>query len=408
MIKYIKAHKKIFKDFIYSFIAYALPTVVLQFAVQPLIANRTSADENGLFVALFNVVKLMVGVFIMPLANLRLLRKQDCEKTVALNSFFNFLFLIAISCTALIGSIMNGFYRNLSFDVYDILKLLLVLILMGTHDYFMIEFRIALNYKKIVIDNCLIVIGYGIGMLIFAKTGIWEAIFIAGYLFGAAFVLIDTKLWRSKPGTKEGRYLVRQYTELSASDLLKNASTYCDRLIIYPVLGGFDESVYNAASIVSKAISVISSPLRNVLLSYIVNNNGLTISKKKIRKIVFPAVAVFAVAFLAFWGFSTLACDLLYPKYADFARPYIPMIIITIMIETSGAIMNIALLRFAKTGVQTIISALKLAVYLVAVLILSVLLKTGLWGFCIAILLANLTFTGAVVIGLRKNINIVE
>ena len=70
--------------------------------------------------------------------------------------------------------------------------------------------------------------------------------------------------------------------------------------------------------------------------------------------------------------------------------------------------MNIALLRFAKTGVQTIISALKLAVYLVAVLILSVLLKTGLWGFCIAILLADLTFTVAVVIGLRKNINIVE
>lgn len=408
MLRYIKAHKRILIDFIYSFVAYALPTVILQFVVQPLIAERTSADENGLFVVLFNVVKLMIGIFIMPLANLRLLRKQECEKSALLNSFFNFLFLIAIACTALIGSILNGFYRSFSFSTGDILRLFIILALMGTHDYFMIAFRIVLNYKKIVIDNFLIVVGYGLGMYIFTKTGLWEVIFISGYLFGTVFVLLNTRLWKSKPRTKEGGYLIRQYGELSASDLLKNASTYCDRLIIYPVLGGFDVSVYNAAAVVSKAISVISSPLRNVLLSYIVNHNGLTVSKNKIKKLIIPIMAVFAIIFLVFWGVSILACDFLYPKYADAARPFVPIIIIAIMIETSGAIMNIALLRFAKTQTQAIISALKLGVYLIAVFVLAVLLKTGLWGFCIAILLADLAFTIAVIIGLSRNINIIE
>ncbi len=408
MVKLIKTHKKILIDFLYSFVAYALPTIVLQFIVQPLIAGRTTADENGLFVALFNVVKLMIGIFIMPLANLRLLNKQDCLKKINLNSFFNFLFIIAVSCTALIGSILNGAYRDFHVNGIDIIKFLLILILMGVHDYFMIAFRLVLNYKKIVIDNCLIVLGYGIGMYIFVKTGIWESIFIAGYLLGSIYVLINTNLWKSVPNTKEGSYLVRQYGELSTSDLLKNASTYCDRLIIYPLLGGFDVSVYNSAAVVSKAISVVSSPLRNVLLSYIVNHDGMTVSKKKVKKLIVPYFVLFGILFLAFWEFSVIACRFLYPQYAEASMPFIPIIIIAIMVETFGAVMNIALLRFAKTQVQTIIAALKLVVYLMAVIVLSVLLKIGLWGFCFAILLADIVFASAVVVELRKSITFID
>lgn len=407
MLRYIKAHKKILVDFLYSFAAYALPTVILQFAVQPLIAKHTTADENGLFIALFNVVKLMIGIFVMPLANLRLLKKQECEKTLALNELFNLLFLVAVSCTAVIGSLLNGFYRGFSLDIGDILRLLAILVLMGIHDYFMIEFRIILNYRKIVIDNLLIVTGYLLGIYLFLRTGMWELIFISGYLFGTAYVLLNTNLWKSAPRARKDGYLLRQYGELSASDLLKNASTYCDRLIIYPLLGGFDVSVYNAAAVVSKAISVLSAPLRNVLLSYIVNQNELTVSKRKIRKGIPLIVAAVGLIFFAFWGVSFVACKFLYPQYVSVATPFIPIIVLAIVVETSGSILNIVLLRFGRTQLQTIISSLKLGVYLVTITVLAVLLRTGLWGFCIAILVADIAFTVAVMIGLRKNINLI-
>ena len=97
MLGIIKEHKQILIDFIYSFIAYALPTIVLQFVIQPIIAEKLSANGNGLFIALFSVLKLMINVFIMPLANLRLLRKKDCEKIDTLNAYFNFLFIMAFS-----------------------------------------------------------------------------------------------------------------------------------------------------------------------------------------------------------------------------------------------------------------------------------------------------------------------
>ncbi len=408
MLKFIKYHKNILVDFIYSFTAYALPTIVLQFVVQPIIAARTTAEVNGLFVTLFNVVKLMISIFIMPLANLRLLKKHECNDTPALNGFFNYLFAIAVICSVIIGTILNGLYRDSLASISDILLLLFIVLLMGIHDYYMIAFRILLNYKRIVIDNILIVVGYGLGLVLFRVTGLWELIFITGYLFGATYVILNTDLWRTKPTGKGGKEISKQYGDLGASSLLGMTSVYCDRLIIYPILGGFDVSVYNAAAVVSKAISVVSAPLRNVLLSYIVNRNRLEINKRKTLKYI-PLFAIcFAVIFAIFWAFSVVACKYLYPQYAEVAITYIPIITLAVMIQTLSAIMNIALLRFANTKVQTIISAIKLGVYLISVLLLAVVARTGLRGFCLAILISDCATLCSVLISLRKSIIISE
>lgn len=408
MLRIIRRYKRIIKDLCYSFIAYALPTVVLQFAVQPLIADRVTADENGLFVALFNVIKLMIGVFIMPLANLRLLKKQECKTNEKINAYFNFIHIIAVTITVVVGSGLNIFYRGFKFDLGALIRLGIIILLMAIHDYHMIAFRLVLNFKNIVIDNCLIVIGYGIGMFLFTVTGYWECIFICGYFIGTIFVLLSTNLWKAIPILKCEENIIRQYGELGVSDLLKNSSTYCDRLIIFPVLGGYDVSVYNAAAVVSKAIAVVSSPFRNVLLSYIVNHNGITISKRKIKKIIPIMICSLLVVFFAFWGFSAVSCKILYSKYAGSAMKYIPVITAAIIVETLGAILNILLLRFDKTYIQTIISALKLGIYLLAVLLFAIILKMGLWGFCIAILLADFIFLIAVLLFLKRIINFDE
>lgn len=407
MIRIVKEHKRIAIDFLYSFVAYVLPTVALQFVIQPLIARRMSAEENGLFITLFNVVKLVTGVFIMPLANLRLLKKNECNDQRTKNAFFNYLFLLVASCTVLLGSLMNGAYRKWIFDTGDIVRLGVILILISIHDYYMISFRIDLNYKKIVGENLLIVLGYGIGAFLFVWYGHWEYIFICGYLLGTIFVLVNTVLWRDFPRRVKGG-LTRQYGELSASSALNNVSVYCDRLIIYPVLGGYAVSVYNAASIVSKSISVVSAPLRNVLLSYIVNNDGLCISKRKLKRYIPLMGGACVVVFMTFWGFSVCACNILYPKYVNAAKSFIPLIVLSILVETLAGIMNVLLLRFAKTGVQTAVSALKLSAYLIGVFVLSLILKCGLWGFCIAIMLASLTQMIAVIIGLQNSIKFVD
>lgn len=403
----LKSNNKIVTDFIYSFFAYALPTVVLQFVVQPLVAGRLDATDNGLFITLYNVVKFSISIFIVPLANLRLLKKNDCNKNDSLNQFFNELFIIASFLVVLLGSIMNVFYRKMTFTAGDILRLTIMLLLICIHDYYMVEFRLIVNYKKIVVDNIFIVIGNFIGVFLFMHIGYWELIFILGYLFGTIYVLCNTSIWKKVSNKDKSSNIVKSYVDLSTSSLLSTASVYCDRMIIFPFLGGFEVSVYNAAAIVSKAILVISSPLRNVLLSYIVGHDNLEISKRKLKKIIPLSLLITILTFLAFWGVSSVACNILYPKYASYAKLYIPVIVFAVIVETVGEVLNIILLRFEKTKTQTILATIKLVAYLVCILLLPIVLKLGLMGFCFATVISSSAYTLAIIIVLKKIIKVV-
>lgn len=404
IVTYVKSHKKILLDFIYSFIAYALPTIVLQFAIQPLIAAKTTADENGLFISLFNVIKLLSSVLIIPLSNLRLLKKNDADKDEKLNSLFNFIFLVVTVVSLIIGLLAAGVYERFNFSLCEIITFLLALLLISVHDYLMISFRITLNYKKIVIDNSLIVLGYIIGAILFVSFGLWELIFIVGYLFALVFIFLNSTLWKDRPTFYKGKNIWNEYCGLSTSALLTNTPTYCDRIIIYPILGGFDVSVYNAAAVVSKAISIVSAPLRNVLLSYIVNVKELKIQRRKTRRAIPLFLVIVIAVIILFCGISIIVCNFLYPKYATEAIKYVPLIVSAIVIETCGSILNIVLLRFAKAKTQMFNSAIKLSIYIVAVVLLAIVLKLKLLGFCIAILLADIAYSLTVGIKVLKYI----
>jgi len=408
MLALLKRYKKFLVDFLYSSVAYALPVLVLQFAVQPMIAAGTTSEENGLFVTLYSVVKLIVTVLLLPLSNLRLLKKRDCAADERLNKKFNGLFAVATLLAISAGIVVNILYRSFSFTAEDIVLFSLVVLLISVHDYFAIEFRLVLNYKKIVVCNLLIVIGYVLGIPLFRLTGRWEYIFICGYALGTVYVLLFSRLWRGGISIHSDKKMVGEYAELSASMALNSSTVYCDKMIIYPVLGGYAVSVYNASAIVSKAISLISSPVRNVLLSYIVNSNDMTVSRRKIKKLLLPLVGGFTAVFLVFWVFGMGMCHLLYPQYAAAAMPYIPLITLAIMAETGAGILNILLLRFSKPIVQTKVSAVKLVTYLVCVLLLAVVLPFKLYGFCAAILLAAITHMVLVIVYLKKSLTLTD
>ncbi len=385
----LKRYAKMIKDLIYSFAAYALPTVVLQFAVQPLVAAMTGAEENGLFLSLYNAVKLCVSVLIVPLANVRLLDKKACGENESYNKGYNALFLMVTACAL---AAMVGFslvYRGASADLWDYIRLFAVVILLCAHDFYAIAFRLDINYKNILLDNSLIVIGYGVGLFLFRFLGNWEYIFISGYAFGLAFVLIKSKIWRTGFQMKKVKRVMPQYSQLCASSGLNSATVYCDRLLIHPMLGGAAVSVYNAAAVVSKVISVVSAPVRNVLLSYIVDKDRLTLPKKNVKKLLLVGGVGVVGIYLCFYLASLVLCRFLYPQYAAEALRYVPLILWAMIMETASNILNVALLRFSKSSVQVLVSGVKIGVYVGCVLLLTGLLKMGLWGFCIAIFLAD-------------------
>lgn len=279
--KYLRRYNKAFSDVSYSIFAYALPSVALYFVVQPVIARNIPGEDNGTFLTLLSVIRYVTNILISSLATLRLMEKINCNKTPELNDKFNSLFVIALVVGVSISAVVAWLYTD-SFDPLNIGLSLLFLVLLFFHDFYSIIFRINIDFKKLSIDNALIVVGYLVGLLLFHYTKIWQVVFIAGYAVGSIYVFIQARGYMHIGSVKRlGKSEInKKYVELSASNGLAYSSVYSDKLIVYPVLGGCCVSIYNAAGVVSKIISVVGMPIGNVILSYLVNKQELVLKKK--------------------------------------------------------------------------------------------------------------------------------
>jgi len=382
-MSFFKRYQKIIKDVSYSLIAYALPTFALYFVVQPVIARYLSGEENGLFLTILSIIRYITNILITPLATLRLLEKSNSIANNQLDGKFNYIYAIV----TIIGIIVTGciiFAYSSSTDIVNILLSLAVLFFLFFHDYYYIAFRIIIDFKKITIDNALIVLGFFVGLGLFTFFHYWQLVFISGYLTGSIYVFVQARklLQIGKMRRIKTPEINKKYVELSASNVVGYSITYCDKLLIYPVLGGNNVSIYNAAGVVSKVISVISIPVRNVLLSYLVNKDKIVISRKLYRRILVLTPLIMALLVFVFSTVGFVLCKFLYPMFYDEAVKFIPMIVGAIVIKTTYGTANLILLQFAKTFLQTLTSIISVALYLTFVFVFTFVLHMGLWGFC--------------------------
>lgn len=399
----LKRYNRIITDVSYSIIAYALPTFALYFIIQPIIARHLSSEENGLFLTILSIIRYSTNILITPLATLRLLEKSNCVSDNRLELKFNHIYLVV----TILGVIVTGFVIFLYTDHFDLISILLslvFLVILFFHDYYSIIFRIIIDFKKIAIDNAFIVIGFIIGLGLFFIFKCWQIIFIIGYFFGGIYVFIQARktLQIGKTSRINTPEINRKYIELSATNTLSHSITYCDKLLIYPILGGTNVSVYNAAGVVSKVISIVSIPLRNVLLSYLVDKKELAVKRKTYRRIWLITPIVMILLTMVFSLFGIVLCNYLYPMFYDEAVKFIPLIVGAIVINTTAGIVNLILLQFAKTYLQTLISAIRLFLYLGFVFVFTIVMHKALWGFCWStILTACVNFIIVIVLARR-------
>jgi len=403
----IGKYKKVLTDVLYSIVSYALPTVMLQMVAQPFIAAKLTGAQNDLFLTLLSAVRLGVNVFISALANFRLLEKNKCQEDPQHEKRINFMFCIACTLCALLAGGLSIVYCG-GVDWSVLLMVILVAVLISFHDYYVICFRVNIDYRKVLIDNTLIVAGYGVGLLCFSIVPRWELVFISGYLFGSVYVIASSDMWKKGTDRKVSGTLYGKYAALSASSALNNSITYCDKLLMYPMLESGSVSSYNAASVVSKIISLVTVPLRNVLLSYVVNRKKLEITRKHLVMFLMAILGGCLVLYAGGFGMSHLLCNLLYPMYYGAAKMYIPIIMLTIIFESLASLGKIVLMPFAKASLQTLLSAVKLGVYVLMIILLEFVFRLELLGFCLASLLANTAMMVCVFGHLLKHVEIKE
>lgn len=385
------------KNFIFdlslSLVAFSLPVVTLYFFVQPGMARLYSisfadgAVRFGDALATVAIVQFLDTSFIGALSNLRLLR-SGAENDKAEHDG-GFIFLLLAVLTSMAGILAGCYLLLFSKCVTDFFLTLSVMILMSLFDLLVVEFRISLNYFQIVIANLFLIVGFGLGFLLFAQTALWQVVYIIGYGVGGIYVAFKTKFLSMLSGFKKPNVaVVKQYLKLSVSNIMTSVVSYGDRIVLYPLMGGQSVSIYTSASVACKAVSFISNPLNSVLLSYLVKIPNPSLRKKRYFKVLILLIVLLGLTWVLFVPLSGFMSVILYPQWSSQSRGYIPLIVLSVTLLSYGGVLNTVVLRIASASFQVHISLVRLFLYLIGSVLLTS--EFGLLGFCLASLLAEL------------------
>ena len=377
-------HVGMIKNLAYSFFAYALPTAVLQFVVQPMIAKRIGAEANGQYLTLMSLNFFLVGITASVLNTVRLLQdKRYDEKKI--KGDFNIFFLFYVLIIAILMPAGYAYYIK-SIRWVDIGLYIAIGWLYLYHDYIFAQYRLKLQYNKILINNVIMVFGYGVGLLVFMLTSKWQFVFICAYLFTFVYDYCNTD-YIKEPVRKTFLFneTLGLIIPLTVSSFLGSSVTYFDKLLLYPLLGGTSVSIYNTATIVGKILLMVSAPLSSVFLSYLVHENELKVDLRFKQYATIVALLIVGYATCVIVGDPLTSY--LYPDWAFESQKLIPITVAASLFLLLGNCINTVIVRFFKAHLQIVIQSIHLALYLVLSLIG---LKTyGLFGFCMGVMISN-------------------
>lgn len=376
--------KKIVFDIALNVFASIIPLMLLQLFILPNVSKAVGGDNYGLIIALIALLNTIPSALGNTLNNIRLLSNP---KYIANEFAGDFNLLLLLSSLASVVSVLVISIKYEGGFHWGLLLTLLLSVMWLLRDYFVVEFRIHLNYYNVLKDSILLSCGYTLGFLIFLYVyPAWQFIYIVGYSFSLFFIYRNTSLWReglSKtplfPSTS------KDFLYLLLAVFLSRLTSYSEKLLIYPILGGTAVAVYYAASIFGKIISVGISPMTSVLLSYLAKMPSKP--KNILRLIITVGVLVGGVGFLIINLLGGFVLMFLYPEYLTAALPLIKYAAADAVINIIIVMVNPFVLKFNKKKWQIVIGGATGVVYLLCVALLSG--PFGLTGYFLSLIIAH-------------------
>lgn len=363
-------------------IAFGIPIVLLQLIVLPIVGNVLGEIEYGRAITFISFSTLCSVPLGNVLNNVRLLNNETyIEEKVS----GDFNLLLIVNTIMNIGLMITGsiFYQN---TIFGTVLLILFSSLNLLREYLLVAFRITLNYKNILFNNIFLGAGYLLGLLLFLLFGYWELIYLIGNAMSIIFIIHKSNILREGiHKTKLFRNTSMQMIILLVAMFLNTSLNYVDKLLIYPLMGASAVTIYYSASLMGKLVSMLISPLSNVLLSYVVKIN---ISKKFNNLKLLLFLFIFGtIGYGATLIISDPLMKILYFNWYEEAMRLIPITNLTAVFTAITAVLNTLILRFKNVFWQLNINLITLLLYLV----LSITFYNigGLYGFAFGVLTAT-------------------
>lgn len=393
--------KKVTVDVIYNLIASALPVFFLQLFIQPFINRVVGNSVYGNMLTIISCIDICIGMFGSPFNNTRLLE----DKNYKTPGDFNALLIVALFISTILQFVLSFIYK-FTLDSAGILLLVSFNLTSILVSYFSVEFRLKLSFKNIMLAKVCQSLGYciGTGFFYFAKR--WEFVFFFGGLCELIYVLLHTDIWKEPfRFTKNLSPTLKRLLILMITSCLSLVITYADRLIIYPAFGSETVSVYYAATVIGKAVLIITNPIGGVLLSYTAKMEAI---KRHAYMLLLGAVTVLAIGGYIFANiFSGPIIHLLYPSCYPEALSYTPITNATVMIGLFYSFCWPVVFRFGGKNSPLLLIGVKMISYL-SIAILGI-RAWGIYSICYGNLVSSILQSLVVILlGFKvceKNIN---
>lgn len=380
--------KKIIADMLLNIIATALPTIFLQLLILPLLAKQMTSDNYGFLVTILALLNVVPATFGNVLNNIRLLYDNE-YKNNKVSGDFSILLTISetLNCICIIAFI---FIYNKSFSLVDIILTICVGVLWLLREYYIVAYRLIINYKSILLSNVFMVIGYGIGYAIFQFCYQWQAIYLCGYSISLIYIAITSDIWREPfKRTYLFKLISKESLLLLIAGILTRIIIYADKLLIYPVLGGTMVAIYYAATIFGKVVSLVLNPVSSVALTYLSKKRTKDNKMFTYTLVIGSIVSVFGYIFCLI--ISRPVLKILYPDYVDQAMHYILFTTGVTVLTALISLINPFIMKFFSMKWQIAINGTTALVYIG--LSMSLLHFWGLYGFCIGSLITYIMKT---------------
>ena len=372
-------------QFVQNTIAYALPVIMQQFFIYPLMAKKLGSEKNGLFLSLLALNYFITNITASVLVNTRLLQNEKYKREKEVGDYNVLLIIFAIFNSVFVG-IGTYLYSDGKVTNKQMIMSVILVLLFLYHDYITVQYRIELKFEKILINNLILCVGYVIGIIVlYYFLSYWQVVFLVPY-FMTLFYDIKNTNYILEPIRVTSIFgdTIKQYFILMGATLLTTAVTYGDRLILYPLMDGNSVSIFSAAQLVGKMMQMLSTPITTFILAYLIRSDKMYLRIK--RKYVLLGLLVLLTLYVGAIEISHPMIKVLYPLWAEESLKYIYMTALNGIILMLGVIANVFVLRFCNRKFQLINSLIYLITYVIFSFSLEK--RIGLWGFCMGNLLS--------------------
>ena len=393
MIEKIKKNKKIIMDLFFNTFGFGIYIIAQQIVLLPIMAKVFNENDFSKIVLYVSVFAIITNVLGSELGIVRQVKRDEENNSGNYNRILLQLipFIIIVSSISLVA---------LGFSLIEIVLLTITILLGNVRLYASAFFRNNKDFKNIVIQNIIYLIGVVLGIIIIYKINlIWIPMLVAEVLC-LIFNIIKTDVFKVKPiKTDENKNIWKTFRDFGIISFLVNMTTYFDKIIIYPILGESAVSVYYSTSSMSKVLALITNPMHGVILSWIKGNDENF--KKKITRMTLKVnIPIIIITFIIGLPITYLAVMILYPQYLNSALPLILPVTIAMAFNTVSTIVKAILLKYIDSKKLVKEYVIYIGILIVLAIVMSNLF--GIVGFAYATAISKIALWFMFILNLNK------